>query len=274
MVTLADRGATFVVDTGPPSDPAAAARPPLLLLHALACTGLLTWYPSLSALAERYRVVLFDQRWHGQGISSDRFDLDECADDTVAVADALGIERFIAVGYSMGSLVGQLAWHRHPARVAGAVLCATASRFTDSKRDPAALRAVSARLARAAVRRRAAIVGVAAADAVIGDHRWAFAQFRSTPGRRIAGAAAAISRFDSSSWIGGMNVPAAVVVTAHDRVIPPARQRWLARQIPDAAVYEVDGGHAACVLRADRFTPAVQAACASVAARASVSGPQ
>src|SRR5690349_7767709 len=98
MVELPGRGRTYVTDTG-------GDGPVVVLLHALACTGLLTWYPCLAELRRRYRVVLFDQRWHGQGIRSPQFVLDDCADDVVAVADALGAERFTCAGYSLGSLV-------------------------------------------------------------------------------------------------------------------------------------------------------------------------
>jgi 3-oxoadipate enol-lactonase len=34
-----------------------------------------------------------------------------------------------------------------------------------------------------------------------------------------------------------------VVLTRDDRVVPPARQRALARAVPGSAVVEVDGGH-------------------------------
>lgn len=263
LVRLAGRGSTYVIDSGPDDE-----RPVLFLLHALACTGLLTWYPHLAALRRRYRVVTFDQRWHGQGIRSPRFTLEDCADDVVAVADALGVGRFVCAGYSMGSLVTQLAWHRHPERVQGAVMCASTASFIIGRRDPVAVRAVRDRLARSAVRRRRPprLVderSVAFAD----DNRWAVDQFRRTSGAEITAAAAAISRFDSTPWIGRMDVPAAVVVTARDRAVPPSRQRALARRIPHAAVYDVDAGHAAVVLSADRFRPALLAACASVTAR-------
>jgi 3-oxoadipate enol-lactonase len=271
LLDLPGRGQTYVIDTASVETARdnSVQPPPLFLLHALACTGLLTWYPALPELRQHYRVVLFDQRWHGQGIRSPRFTLEDCADDAAAVADALGIERFVAVGYSMGSLVAQLAWRRHPQRLAGTVLCASTTRFTGSRNDPAALRVVSAGLAAAAAKRRAHAVRAVRAQPPHSEHsRWAFAQFRSTPGSGVAGAVAAISRFDSSAWIGGMDVPTAVVVTGRDRLIPPARQHALARLIPHAAVYEVDAGHASCVLRAERFTPALRSACASVAARA------
>ena len=86
-VVLPGRGETSVVDIGPRD------APPVILLHALACTALLTWYPSLAALASRYRVIAPDQRWHGAGIRSNVFSLEDCADDVVALAEQLGITR-------------------------------------------------------------------------------------------------------------------------------------------------------------------------------------
>ena len=272
-VELPGRGSTYVVDTGP--TPQSDGRPVLFLLHALACTGVLTWYPAIESLRRNYRIVTFDQRWHGQGIRSPQFSLEDCADDAVAVADALGIEDFVAVGYSMGSLVAQLAWRRHPDRVSGVVLCASTSRFTQDGREPAALRVISTRLAQAAAwrlrgARPARTVSVPTAE----HNRWALAQLRTTRGSGIAGAVAVISRFDSSAWIGEMDVPAAIVVTAEDHVIPPARQLRLARQIPDAAIYEIPAGHASCVMNTAAFIPALQAACASVSSRVSLKSTQ
>lgn len=271
LVDLPGRGRTLVVDTGPVDDD----RPPLILLHALACTGVLTWYPALAALRSRYRLVAFDQRWHGQGIRSPRFLLEDCADDVAAVAEALGLERFVVVGYSMGSLVAQLVWHRHPDRVAGAVLCATTARFSRGERDAAALRALSVRLGDAAAWRFALARPALAVTVASEQHnRWALAQLRTTRLAAVGGAAAAISRFDSSRWIGDMDVPTSVVVTARDRLIRPSWQRWLARQIRGATVYDVPAGHASVVMRADRFTPALTAACASVSARVSPRAPR
>ena len=223
ILELPGRGSTFVVDTGPPAD--GADRPTLVLLHALACTGLLTWYPAIAALRKNYRVITFDQRWHGQGIRSESFRLEDCADDVAAVADALELDRFVVVGYSMGSLVAQLTWRQHPDRVAGAVLAAATARFTASGREPAALRVVSTRLHQAAAwRYRAARTRAAVTVPTVEHNRWALAQLRTTRGAGIAGAVATISRFDSSGWIRELDVPTAVVVTAQDRLIPPARQ--------------------------------------------------
>src|SRR6202022_4608662 len=57
--------------------------------------------------------------------------------------DELGIERAIAVGYSMGGPIAQLLWHRHPEKVAGLVLCATARNFTNLARVQIMLPAIA-----------------------------------------------------------------------------------------------------------------------------------
>jgi 3-oxoadipate enol-lactonase len=70
LVHLPGRGTTFVVDV-----PGPKGAPTLLLLHALACTAYLSWYPVMAELSQQYRLVSFDQRWHGRGIRSPRFRL-------------------------------------------------------------------------------------------------------------------------------------------------------------------------------------------------------
>src|SRR2546427_10570624 len=109
-VDLPGRGRTWVIDA-----PGPVGAPTLVLLHGLSATAALNWFTTFPTLARRFRLVAPDLRGHGRGIRSNRtFRLEDCADDIAALADALGIERFIPVGYSMGGPVAQLVWHRHP----------------------------------------------------------------------------------------------------------------------------------------------------------------
>ncbi|WP_181773319.1 alpha/beta fold hydrolase [Amycolatopsis pittospori] len=260
-LSLPGRGQTVVVDTGPRDAPA------ILLLHSVACTGLLTWYPVLERLAERYRVVVFDQRWHGQGIRSQEFGLEDCRDDVIAVADALGIGRFTLAGYSMGGMVGQLVAHEYPERVAGLVLCSTAGNFRRGLRQRVALDVFGHAMRRLREEARFADRPARASGRRLRDHQWALAEFRATSPWAIAVAVDAIGRFDSTAWLYRLRLPVSVVVTARDRFIAPAHQRSLAARIPGAATYEIPAGHAACVLRASEFVPALLAAVTSVHAR-------
>lgn len=270
LVELPGRGSTWVTDTPGPSPDS----PTLLLLHAVGTTGLLTWYPAIPELFTRYRVVTLDQRWHGRGIQSERFSLHDCADDAAALLDVLGTERAVVAGYSMGSIVAQRLWRQHPERVAGLVLCATTDRFRSSFAERtfheamewsmAGLRGV-ARSGTAATAARAA---GRALDLEPSDiHDWALAEFRSTSPWAVGQAVAALGRHHSRPWLGRIDVPTAVVATRKDRVIPLARQLDLARRIPGALIHDIEAGHAACVLEAEVFVPAVVQACATVSAR-------
>ncbi|WP_430332224.1 alpha/beta fold hydrolase [Rhodococcus sp. ACT016] len=262
MVDLPGRGSTYVIDTGDSVEH--DGKPTLVLLHALACTGTLTWYPVIERLARKSRVVILDQRWHGRGIRSPRFTLEDCADDVVALADVLGIDRVVPVGYSMGSLVSQLVWKRHRDRVAGLVLCAGAAHFKRNSRERVALESLSAGLG--ALKPRPGPVPVGS-PRLGGDRVWAYSQFRETSYGAIGRATAEIGKFDSTAWVGDIDVPTAVVVPTRDMIIPPRRQRWLARQIAGAATYEVDCGHSSCVMNAGPFTEGLLAASSSVLAR-------
>src|SRR5919201_1494134 len=99
-------------------------------------SGVLNWFRVFDALGEHFGVVAVDMRGHGRGIRNGRrFRLADCADDAAATLDALGIERAIAVGYSLGGPVAQLLWRRHPEKVEGLVLCATSYRFINGARE-------------------------------------------------------------------------------------------------------------------------------------------
>lgn len=271
MVDLPGRGRTFVFDVpGPPG------APTLILLHALGCTAYLSWFPSVAELSKHYRVVSFDQRWHGHGIRCEHFSLADCADDVAAVADALGIDRFTVVGYSMGGAIAQLVWRRHKARVEGLVLCATARNFRGTAKEKlwylllrGAMTRWGARVHERVDRYAERLVGdpVALSAEEMQVSRWAMQEFRSTSAWCFLGVVDEIGRFDSSAWIGRVNVPTSVVVADHDMFIPTRRQRRLAAAIPGAMVYDVPGSHAVMVLGADRFVPVLVEACRSVTRR-------
>ncbi|MFI6871696.1 alpha/beta fold hydrolase [Nocardia sp. NPDC050406] len=271
MVELPGRGSTYVVDLPGPTPDA----PTVFLLHGAATTAMLNWFPSLKELNERYRVVLFDQRWHGHGIRSGNFDLDDCADDVIALADVLEVPRPILAGYSMGGITAQLTAHRHPDRVGGLVLCATTYRFQEKWRERAFHRTLAALAATTAEFswRRAALKSsrlpeLPANTWPVGRmDRWAMGEMRSLSGWALAQAIAVLGRFDSSPWLPNLKVPTAVVITTHDRALPVYRQLEMAKMIPGAEIFLAPAGHAACVLEADVFVPVLLEACRSVVDR-------
>jgi pimeloyl-ACP methyl ester carboxylesterase len=244
---LPDRGTTFVRLRR-----AEAGAPTVLLLHGLGATADANWFPAYPPLADRYGVVAIDHRGHGRGLRSpDPVRLAACADDAVAALDVLGIDRVIAVGYSMGGPIALLAWHRHRARVAGLVLCASSHRFRglEPLRDMGPSMLHRLRSSATPSSRRARL------DPEL--RRWLAGELALTDRRRMMQAGLSLARFDSSAWIGQVDVPAAVVVTTRDAAIAPARQRRLAAALPRASVHDAAIDHTGCVTRPARFVPAL-----------------
>ena len=136
VVNLPGRGEVFVRDSGDTS-----AGPAVLLLHGWTVSADLNFFSAYACLAESYRVIALDQRGHGRGMRSmEPFSLEDCADDAAALLEQLGVGRAIVVGYSMGGPVGLLLARRHPGRVAGLVMQATALEWRHTARERAVWR--------------------------------------------------------------------------------------------------------------------------------------
>ena len=253
-----------------------SGAPPLVLLHGLTATSALNWGPAFEPLGRRFRTIALDHRGHGRGIRPPAlrgFHLSDCADDVIALADVLGLEKVVLVGYSMGGPIAQLTWRRHPDRVAGLVLCATSRYFADTSRSGLRL-AFASGIAGAAtvvrtipppVRRRLATAGMVWRRRALGMPQWVLDETAHNDPAAVLEAVRALQRFDSRPWIGEVDVPTAVVVTTEDRVVPPERQRRMAAAIPGASVFEVAGDHAVCVMNPHRFVPTLLDACEWVA---------
>ena len=271
-VALPGGGRAWVRDIPGPAPDA----PAVLLLHGLGATARLNWGPSFRPLSRHFRVLALDHRGHGKGLRTRRFRLEDCADDAVAAAHALGVSRLLAVGYSMGGPIASLAWRRHRTAVAGLVLCATARHFASRNAALAArwlvpLAAHGAHLVPGVAHRRLLARMLARIEHPELRER-VIEEFAGHQPVSVLQAAGELGGFASHDWIGSVDVPAAVIVTTRDTLVPPARQRKLAASIPGARLYEVDADHDACVAHADRFVPTLVAACLDVAQRAGEGG--
>ena len=242
-----------------------------MLLHGLGATTRLNWGPCFRPLSQHFRVLSLDHRGHGRGLRTRRFRLEECADDAVAAAEARGVSRFIAVGYSMGGPIASLTWRRHPERVAGLVLCATARHFMEKRV------ARAARLGLPFVAGLARVAPSATHQRMLSRmlERIEHPQLRERVQEELAGhepasvvqATHALSHSSSHDWIGEVDVPSAVIITTRDELVPPHRQRRLAESIPGAASYEGVGDHSACLSQAADFSATLVKACLQVAQR-------
>jgi 3-oxoadipate enol-lactonase len=281
VVTLPGRGRTVVWDCpGPPG------APTLVLVHGATMTAELNWSAVFPVLGRQFRVLAFDQRGHGRGLGcAGAYRLEQCADDIAGLAAVLGVERLIVVGYSMGGLIAQLCWRRHPRLTAGLVLCATARSIAGVQWARWVTLMMPGLTMPAAVAGGGSMPWLAGLRAdLIGTHllgrthdradrAWALGQMRRTPLLSAVSAVSAVYAFSSHEWIGGMDVPTAVIITRHDRVVSPARQRRLAAAVHGALVYDIDGAHDVFLTAPARFAATLGAACQAICPDGVTAGP-
>ena len=264
---LPGRGRTFIREVaGPPGAPV------VFLLHGLGATGGINFEGAFGPLGERFRVIAPDHRGHGRGLRTKaRFRLADCADDVVAIADVLGIDRFLVAGYSMGGPIAQLTWHRHRDRVIGMTLCATSRDFRGRWRERLQFGGLGLMVSTLSVLPRGGdrIVDVLPDEVASPSRRWMLDELRRSDPRSILEAAEALGRFTSRDWIDQVDVPVSVVVTERDRVVPVNRQVKLAMSIPTGVLHVVDGDHLACNKDSECFAASLLEANELVLRRAS-----
>lgn len=239
--------------------------PPLVLVHGWSFDGEMNFHGIIPGLAERYRVIVIDQRGHGK---SDRirgkFDVTDLADELAGALDVLGIDRATVVGYSLGGMVAQTLAYRHPAKVDRLVLAATAARPVAIARP---LVRVAFWLARAVARvstKEMAFVtftllrrsGILVRD----NEAWLWENLRHRDPTLYYEAGYAAWRFDSRSWVGRLRVPTLVIITTSDQIVLPRTQYELATLLHEPEVAELVGArHESILGRADEYVKLIAA---------------
>jgi pimeloyl-ACP methyl ester carboxylesterase len=224
---------------------------PLLLIHGLGYARW-GWEPVLPGLAERFDVVLFDNRGIGESDAPPGpYTVAEMAADAVQVLDEAGIARAHVVGTSLGGMIAQELALAHPERVDRLVLACTTPGGPKAHPMPqvtVALMAEAATLEPAVALRR--FVENALAPATVSAHpelvdrimahRLATAQ---EPAAWAAQAAAGVG-FDAYDRLGALAAPTQVVTGTEDVVVDPRNSELLCRLLPNAFASEAPGcGH-------------------------------
>ncbi len=232
---------------------------PILLIHGLGGSSLGEWYQIGPKLATDRRVIMVDHRNHGMAPqASQRYEVEDVADDIDAVLDDLDVRAIDVVGYSMGGAIAQALAYRHPGRVSSLVLIATLASHPKEMRW---IRQLGAILTRAWER----FTGVGTPEVRTGylraggavEHmhgRWLWEEnHRRIPDTGAQATLAAV-RFDSRRWVGKLGIKTMVIIPTDDLLVPPAWQYELAGLIPDARVVEVvDARHEVVWTHPDRI---------------------
>ena len=216
--------------------------PVVVLSNSLGATRAM-WDPQVPGLAERYRVITYDTRGHGESAApAGPYTLDDLVDDLVALLDEVGAERAHVAGLSLGGMTAMRLAAREPERVDRlALLC------TSAKPDPQPF------LDRAATVRSGGTAPLA--PTVAG--RWLTPPYAAEHPDLVAKLEAMIAGSDDAGYAACCEVVAAVDlvedctrITAptlvisgwEDLALPPEHQKLIADTIPGAELVTVSPG--------------------------------
>lgn len=239
----------------------AAYTPVVFMTHSILSSSAM-WDRQAALLVSRgWRVVRIDTRGHGASRDAGAVDsMNGLVADTVAVLDALGLERVHYVGLSLGAMSGIGLALDHPTRVASALLCDTRA---DAPPDYAApwderIAFVASRgtseLARPTFERWFGKTFIDAHPEVLQRFNEMAAQ---TSAEGFIGCARAIQKLDYLARIADFAVPTTLLVGANDGALPAA-MRELQHHIHGAALDVIpDAGHLPNIDQADAFDAAL-----------------
>lgn len=227
--------------------------PPILLSHGYSATCRM-WDGQIAALRDRYRVIVWDMRGHGQSdVPADPAAYSEAftVADMAAVLGACGVDRAVIGGLSLGGYM-TLAFHlRHPDMARALMLFDTGPGFRkDSARDAWNARA----------RARADELDARGYAALGSSDEVRMSQHRSPAG--LAGAARGMLAQQDDSVIRSLEtirMPTLVLVGANDTHFIAATD-YMAGKIPGATKVVIpDAGHASNLHQPAAFNRAVEA---------------
>jgi len=262
-----------------------ADAPPLVLVHGWTCNRGF-WAHQIDALRDRFRVVVYDQRGHGQSEppASGDYSTDALADDLQAVLEATVPQeaqpRALVAGHSMGGM-SIVAWaERYPdevgRRVAGALLCNTGM---DNLTDHATIVKLPAGWSKArlavgtgfltgnapanpgtplslrAIRHVALSPSASPATVAFADRMAA-----QCPPKVRAGFGRTLLHIDVAAGLAKLDVPTTVVGCERDKMTPPVHVDRMALALPQLAERVVlpSSGHLGPLEQPDAVTAALQ----------------
>lgn len=216
--------------------PVAEGRPPVVFIHGAGGSHQ-HWLCQVRDLPHAPTYAL-DLPGHGRSEGPGRDTIGAYGDWLISFLDAVGVDRAILVGHSMGGAITLDVALRFPWRVAGLGLVGTGARLRVA---PAILEGI-----------RQDFHG--AVDLIC---RWAFGpqapaemvrrgrrQMSQTPAEVLHGDFTACDRFDVMDRLGEITAPAVVVTGTQDVLTPPKYATYLRDHLPRATLHLIEGaGH-------------------------------
>ncbi|SRR6266536_3392355 len=234
-------------------------KEPVLVFSNSLGTDFSMWDPQVADLEQRFRILRYDTRGHGESsVTPADYSIEQLGRDVLGLLDALRLDHVHFCGLSMGGMIGMWLAIHAPDRLHRLVLSNTAARIGTQEMWNARIATV----------RKDGMKPVAAA--VI--ERWFTPGFRASfpekvaPAQRMleqsppegyAACCAAIRDMDQREAVAQIKAATLVIYGGSDPVTPAADAHFLKDRIPGAVEVELPAAHLSNVEQAGAFTEAV-----------------
>jgi len=232
---------------------------PLLMISGFGTTKEIWEQQVIGRLAEKYRVIVFDNRGMGGSSAGEKeFTIGQFADDARGLMEALGIARFHLLGWSMGSLVAQELALSCPQMVEKLVLYASYADWSfppsgeviEKLSDPSGT----------SEERGMRWVETLFPSGWLAKNGQRVGEIFSRPLGEISGGSLVLQQKAIENWegtaerLGSLKAPTLLLCGDEDVLVPPENSRKMSGLIPDALLEIVAGaGHGLMFQEPDLF---------------------
>lgn len=225
--------------------------PPIVFLEGWGYS-LWMWFRQIPVLKGKYRCIVFDNRGVGRSSKPDYpYTMKMFADDTVALMNALGIEKAHFLGISMGGYIAQQIAISYPEVVRSLILVSTSyggpNAVSSTDRTQMMMFAIPTETLsnEQAMEMRYSVI---LSDEFRRENKLLINQIQSwreqipQPLKARGNQAAATISFNLEEEVKGIKVPTLVMHGDSDLVMPPENGELLAKNIPSSKLVFIKGG--------------------------------
>jgi 3-oxoadipate enol-lactonase len=238
-------------------------RSPLVFLHGVG-GGHHAWERQLPWFADKgFPAHAWDQPGYGHSPLVEPYDLEQVSAALARLIQSLGDEPVVLVGHSMGGLIAQETYVRHPKLVKALALCFTSPAFASGNSD-FTKQFISARIGPLDAGKtmkdiahalmptmrgaKSDASGLALAEQIMGG----------IPPDTYRKAVHLLTTFDRRKELANIKVPTLVLAGSDDKTAPPAMMEKMAQKIPGADYLRLEGcGHLGPLDQPDEFNQAL-----------------
>ena len=226
---------------------------PLLFLHGVG-GGHHAWedqVPYFGGLG--YPSHAWDQPGYGKSAIVEPYDLEQVSAALARLIESLGGEPVVLIGHSMGGLIAQETYVRHPELVKALALCFTSPAFAGGSSD-FTRQFLAARIGPLDEGKSMAEIAAKLIPTMGSHSKLAEQIMAGVPPDTYRKAVQLLTTFDRRKELADIKVPTLLIAGSEDKTAPPAVMEKMAGKIPGAEyVLMPDCGHLGPMDRPDAF---------------------